>query len=57
MRVPKKKRGDAYELLSLINQRVWLGHFEVWAEDGEIVYRHAMGLPTASGPPWRKRRR
>ncbi|MBW3558556.1 MAG: YbjN domain-containing protein [Proteobacteria bacterium] len=50
MRVPKKRRGDAHELLSLINQRVWLGHFEVWAEDGEIVYRHAMGLPTGERP-------
>jgi hypothetical protein len=50
MRMPKNRRGPAYELLSLINQRVWLGHFEVWAEDGEVVYRHAMSLPTGDRP-------
>jgi hypothetical protein len=37
-------------LLSLINQRVWLGHFEVWAEDGEIVFRHALSLPGGERP-------
>lgn len=50
MRAPKSRRAAAYELLSLINQRVWLGHFEVWAEDGEIVYRHSMALPTGEQP-------
>src|SRR5580692_3017812 len=44
-RVAKDGRGPAYDLINLINQRVWLGHFEVWPEDGEIVFRHAMGLP------------
>ena len=50
MRVPKAKRAASYELLTLINQRVWLGHFEVWPEDGEIIYRHAMSLPTGDRP-------
>ncbi len=50
VRVTKKVRAAAYELVSLINQRVWLGHFEVWAEDGEIVFRHAMALATGDRP-------
>ena len=40
----------AHELVSLINQRTWFGHFEVWAEDGEIVFRHAMVLTTGERP-------
>ena len=43
-------RGAAQELINLINQRVWLGHFEVWAEDGEVVFRHAMALPEGERP-------
>jgi hypothetical protein len=51
LRSPKgPKRGPAYELVSLINQRVWLGHFEVWSEDGEIVFRHSLPLPTGERP-------
>ncbi|MEO8811909.1 MAG: YbjN domain-containing protein [Caulobacteraceae bacterium] len=43
-------RAPAHELINLINQRVWLGHFEVWADDGEIVFRHAMALPDGERP-------
>ena len=50
VRVNKGKRRAAYELVSMINQRVWLGHFEVWAEDGEIVFRQAMALATGDRP-------
>lgn len=50
MRAPRRRRGAAYEMLARVNQRVWLGHFEVWAENGEIVYRHAMNLPTGERP-------
>jgi hypothetical protein len=50
MTAPKESRATAYELVSLINQRVWLGHFEIWAEDGEIVFRHAMALPGGERP-------
>lgn len=39
-----EKRASAYELLSLINQRMWHGHFEIWADEGEIIYRHALAL-------------
>lgn len=50
LRVAKDDRAAAYELLALINQRVWLGHFEVWADDGEIVFRHALSLPSTERP-------
>ena len=47
---PKADRARAYELVTLINQRVWLGHFEVWADDGEIIFRHALSLPGGERP-------
>lgn len=50
LRSTKKTRVAAYELLSLVNQRVWMGHFEVWPEDGEVVFRHSMALPHGERP-------
>lgn len=50
MKASRQQRGQAYELLSLINQRVWLGHFEVWADEGEVVFRHAMAMPSGDRP-------
>ena len=44
------KRTATCELLSLVNQRIWLGHFEVWTDDGEVVFRHALGLPHGERP-------
>ena len=49
-RVEKDRRGAAHELVNLINQRVWVGHFEVWTDDGEVVFRHAMALPEGERP-------
>jgi hypothetical protein len=50
MRAAADCRSSAHALINLINQRVWLGHFEVWAEEGEVVFRHAMSLPDAERP-------
>jgi hypothetical protein len=50
LRVAKTGRGPAAELVNLINQRVWLGHFEIWPDDGEIVFRHALALPDGERP-------
>ena len=43
-------RPAGYELINLVNQRVWLGHFEIWAEDGEVIFRHALSLPEGERP-------
>src|ERR1700743_1871313 len=49
-RVEKTQRAGACELANLVNQRVWVGHFEVWSDDGEVVFRHAMALPEGERP-------
>lgn len=41
MRIPDAKRAQAYELLALVNERLWVGHFEAWMDDGVVMYRHA----------------
>ena len=50
LRAGKQRRASAFELINLINQRVWLGHFEIWAEDGEVVFRHSLALPEGERP-------
>ena len=50
LRAGETLRESAHALINLINQRVWLGHFEVWADDGEVVFRHALSLPKGERP-------
>lgn len=40
-RVPEAKRPAVYETLALINERLWLGHFEMWCDEGLLMFRHA----------------
>ena len=44
--VAPEARHPAHELVGLVNQRLWLGHFELW-DDGEIVFRHAIAVEGA----------
>ena len=38
------KTSAIHETLALINEQLWIGHFELWSGDGSIVFRHAMLL-------------
>lgn len=48
--VKDARRRDLCELLALLNERLWLGHFDLWSEDDAIVYRHALPLPSGGVP-------
>ncbi|MBC2778385.1 type III secretion system chaperone family protein [Parasphingopyxis marina] len=41
IRVPEEKRALVYETFGLVNEQLWLGHFEMWAASGMILFRHA----------------
>jgi hypothetical protein len=44
IRVTQDKRQPAYELLSLVNEQVWLGHFDIWSNGDVLLYRHGVLL-------------
>ncbi len=49
MRVPEDRRAAAHELLALINEKVCLGYFGLWEDEGLPMYRHALLLRGAGG--------
>ena len=44
IRVPDTKRKAAYELLAMINEQLWLGHYDIWSQGGVLLYRHGLML-------------
>lgn len=44
IRVPDEKRAATHEVLALINEQLWLGHFDVWSNGGVLLYRHGLML-------------
>jgi hypothetical protein len=43
----KLRLADIYKLMALINEQLWLGHFDLWKEDGLLLYRHGLLLAGA----------
>ena len=44
LQAPKSRRDEAIKLAAQINENLWLGHFDVWSDDGTIIFRHAMPM-------------
>jgi hypothetical protein len=47
MRVNDSRRTDVANLLMYVNAKLWIGHFDLWPEDGTLIFRHAMIFPDA----------
>jgi hypothetical protein len=41
IKVAPEQRSAIFEALSLINEQLWLGHFEMWSGSGLVVFRHS----------------
>jgi hypothetical protein len=44
LQAPASRRVEAMKLAAQINENLWLGHFDVWSDDGTIIFRHAMPM-------------
>ncbi len=44
IKVPDGRRTEVTRLLALINEQMWVGHFDLWQAEGVIMYRHALLL-------------
>jgi hypothetical protein len=44
LKVPQARRDATQALIALINEQLWIGHFDIWPQDGVIMFRHAMLL-------------
>jgi hypothetical protein len=52
IKVPERRLSDVQQLIALINEQLWIGHFDVWTQNGMVMFRHALVLAggvTASG--------
>jgi hypothetical protein len=43
-KVPQTRRREVNDLLAALNEKLWLGHFDVNPEDGMPMFRHTMPL-------------
>ena len=61
LKTPAHKRAAIGELTQLINEQLWLGHFDQWSQQDTVMFRHALCLAGARAPttrnasPWSRR--
>jgi hypothetical protein len=44
LKIPLARRADALSLIALVNEQLWIGHFDIWPQDGVVMFRHSMLL-------------
>ena len=50
LKVPEARRSEVKTLIALINERLWVGHFDQWPDEGLVMFRHALQLPSGMEP-------
>ena len=44
MRIPRERLASVQQLVALINEQLWIGHFDIWMQNGVVMFRHALLL-------------
>jgi len=50
LRVPEPRRLEVLRFLSSVNEQLWIGHFDIWSEEGVVMYRQAQLLSGGAEP-------
>ena len=43
-KIPERRRAEVLQLIALVNEQLWIGHFDIWSAEGVIMYRHSLFL-------------
>jgi hypothetical protein len=41
LKVPEARRAEVKALISLVNEQLWIGHFDIWNHEGVIIFRNS----------------
>ena len=44
LKIPDRKRAEITDLMSRINEQLWIGHFDMWSETDVVMFRHSLCL-------------
>lgn len=43
-KIPENRLAECYKLVGGINEQLWIGHFDIWAGEGLVMFRHGLML-------------
>jgi hypothetical protein len=50
LKVPDRRRSEVQGLISMINEQLWIGHFDLWSAENVVMFRHSLLLSGGAEP-------
>jgi hypothetical protein len=50
LKVHGRRRAEVQQLIALINEQLWVGHFDLWSSENVVMFRHALLLAGGAEP-------
>jgi hypothetical protein len=50
LKVAERRRAEVLQLVALINEQMWIGHFDLWLGENVVMFRHALLLSGGAEP-------
>jgi hypothetical protein len=44
LKVPDRRKTEVQQLIAMVNEQLWIGHFDIWMQSGLIMFRQALPL-------------
>jgi len=44
VKIPEPRLAEIQQLIAKINEQMWVGHFDVWGQNGTVMFRHSLLL-------------
>ncbi|AVX03804.1 YbjN domain-containing protein [Maritalea myrionectae] len=41
LKVPEARRAEVKQLITQINEQLWIGHFDIWSKENMVLFRNA----------------
>jgi len=47
LKVSESRLAEVYRLMAIINEQLWIGHFDLWRNENLLLFRHGLMLNSA----------
>lgn len=54
LKVPERRRAALLALVAMINEHLWVGHFDLWSGEDVVMFRHALLMAGGADPDGRQ---
>ena len=54
LKVPERRKSVILALVALINEQLWIGHFDMWSTQNVVMFRHSLLMSGGADPDGRQ---